>query len=365
MNIGIEIWLDWRDQGDFRSVVDFDPEVSIAGVLVLAQAMEEVPRVQRAIVAGFARSIDDLDAACDETLIVSSDVEILRAAKARGLDTGWYAYIKNSESMTHACEEGARHSHVFVELDDETNIPLELLIAEFQPTRTHLLKRVSNLEEARVACGVLESGVGGVLVAPSGFGELAEFAAWQRGGRETLPMLPAVVRDVRSIGMGARVCVDTVELLTPADGLVVGSTAEGGLVVCSEVHPLPYMKLRPFRVNAGAVHSYVTAPAGRTNYLSELASGDPILITTVTGEARTVAIGRCKTEIRPLLQISAQSDAGPVSVVLQNDWHVRVFDPDGHARSITEIRAGDSLLSSPREGARHVGISVDEHCWEN
>ena len=32
------------------------------------------------------------------------------------------------------------------------------------------------------------------------------------------------------------------------------------MILCvSETHPLPYMPTRPFRVNAGAIHSYTLA----------------------------------------------------------------------------------------------------------
>ena len=47
--------------------------------------------------------------------------------------------------------------------------------------------------------------------------------------------------------------------------MLIGSTSQGGILACPEVFFLPYMELRPFRVNAGGVHSYVYAMNDRTN----------------------------------------------------------------------------------------------------
>jgi 3-amino-4-hydroxybenzoic acid synthase len=75
-------------------------------------------------------------------------------------------------------------------------------------------------------------------------------------------------------------------------------------------------------------------------------------------------VGRAKTERRPLLKVSAEIDGGAVNAIVQNDWHVRVFDGDGKVRSVTEIRGGDRVLVALRSGGRHVGHAVDEHLWE-
>ena len=60
-------------------------------------------------------------------------------------------------------------------------------------------------------------------------------------------------------------------------GFLVGSFGGGFLLCCSETHPLPYMPTRPFRVNAGAVSSYILSSQDRTNYLSELRQGDTVI----------------------------------------------------------------------------------------
>lgn len=59
-------------------------------------------------------------------------------------------------------------------------------------------------------------------------------------------------------------------LLTPGEGMLVGSFARSLFLVHSECAESRYIASRPFRVNAGPVHAYVQLPGGRTGYLSEL-----------------------------------------------------------------------------------------------
>ena len=72
-----------------------------------------------------------------------------------------------------------------------------------------------------------------------------------RPTRQVLPQGQIV--STRPIGMGYRSCIDLVTLFAPTEGMLVGSTSQGGILCCPEVFHLPYMDLRPFRVNAGTV----------------------------------------------------------------------------------------------------------------
>jgi 3-dehydroquinate synthase II/3-amino-4-hydroxybenzoic acid synthase len=91
--------------------------------------------------------------------------------------------------------------------------------------------------------------------------------------------------------------------------MLIGSKSNGGILVSSETHYLPYMELRPFRVNAGAIHSYVWGPDNMSPYLSELKAGSKLLCVDTGGNAREVAVGRAKIETRPLLMICAQCNS--------------------------------------------------------
>jgi 3-dehydroquinate synthase II/3-amino-4-hydroxybenzoic acid synthase len=165
--------------------------------------------------------------------------------------------------------------------------------------------------------------------------------------------------------MGHRSCIDLATIFEPDEGMIVGSTSQGGLLCCPEVFFLPYMELRPFRVNAGGVHSYVYAMNDRTNYLSELKAGSPAMIVGIDGRTREVPVGRIKTEIRPLRLIEVQFESGErANIIMQDDWHVRVFSKEGQPLNITVLKPGDKVLGHIATPGRHVGLPVDETIQE-
>jgi 3-amino-4-hydroxybenzoic acid synthase len=148
--------------------------------------------------------------------------------------------------------------------------------------------------------------------------------------------------------------------------MLVGSTSQGGILCCAEVFYLPYMDLRPFRVNAGAVHSYVYNLDNRTNYMTELRAGSSVMVVDTQGRARRAYVGRVKTEVRPLRLIEAEFRSGQrVNVIMQDDWHVRIFSAESTPLNITELKPGDKILGHCADPGRHVGIKVDEHIVES
>ncbi len=165
---------------------------------------------------------------------------------------------------------------------------------------------------------------------------------------------------LKHAGMGERVCVDTTSQLGTDEGMILGSFAGGGLVVCSETHHLPYMNLRPFRVNAGGLHMYVWGPNNVVAYLSDLKAGDVVYAVNAQGRGRKVTIGRLKIERRPLLLIEADIEGTRVATFIQDDWHVRVFGSQGEVRPSSEVKIGDRLLGHVDTPGRHVGIAITE-----
>jgi 3-dehydroquinate synthase class II len=119
--------------------------------------------------------------------------------------------------------------------------------------------------------------------------------------------------------------------------------SSGGILVCAEVPFLPYMNLRPFRVDADGIHMYAWAPNGRTPYFSDLGVGETVLAVNTSGRARPVTVGRIKAEVRPLRLIECRAQDRTLSVLLQADRHVRVFDAAGEVRNSTDIHVGDRL----------------------
>jgi 3-dehydroquinate synthase II/3-amino-4-hydroxybenzoic acid synthase len=118
-------------------------------------------------------------------------------------------------------------------------------------------------------------------------------------------------------------------------------------------------------VNAGAVHSYVYNAADRTDYMSELKAGSPVMIVAADGRVRRAVVGRVKTEVRPLRLIEAEFATGErINVLMQDDWHVRIFSDQALPLNITELKPGDKVLAHRARPGRHVGIRIDERILE-
>jgi 3-dehydroquinate synthase II/3-amino-4-hydroxybenzoic acid synthase len=257
-----------------------------------------------------------------------------------------------------------------VSFKDPTNIPLELGIATLQPTRTLLFKEITdptNVDDAVVTLGVMEVGADGLVYSPRDHQTLDEFLGRLAAKRAAkIKIEPATVLRAEPVGMGYRSCIDVATLFSTREGMIVGSTSQGGILCCPEVFYLPYMELRPFRVNAGAVHSYVYNAGNKTDYMTELRAGSPIMIADLDGNVRRATVGRMKTEVRPLRLIEAEFDSGErVNVLLQDDWHVRIYSAEGKPLNITELQPGDRILGHVAKPGRHVGIKVEEHIIES
>ncbi|HEV8241010.1 MAG TPA: 3-dehydroquinate synthase II [Thermoanaerobaculia bacterium] len=303
-------------------------------------------------------------------VVASADPELLVRARARGFATCLRARVDDGPSLHGAIAEGARHDYLMVSFKDPTNIPLELGIATLQPTRTLLFKEITdpkNVEDAVVTLGVMEVGADGLVFSPRDHETLDAFLAKLAAKRAArISIEPATVLRTEPVGMGYRSCIDVATLFSTREGMIVGSTSQGGILCCPEVFYLPYMELRPFRVNAGAVHSYVYNASNKTDYMTELRAGSPVMIADLDGNVRRATVGRMKTEVRPLRLIEAEFEGGErVNVLLQDDWHVRIYSAEGKPLNITELKPGDRVLGHLAKPGRHVGIKVEEHIIES
>ena len=172
-----------------------------------------------------------------------------------------------------------------------------------------------------------------------------------------------MVTKTSTLTLGDRVCIDTCSLLEQGEGMLIGSQSSCLFLVCSESFESDYVNSRPFRVNAGAVHSYILCPDGTTKYLSEIASGDELLSRMPDGNLRTVNVGRVKIEIRPMLYIQAKAAGKTYSVVLQNAETIRLGTPSG-AVSVSDLAIGDLVYVRLESGGRHFGHTMAETICE-
>ena len=259
----------------------------------------------------------------------------------------------DEEKVLKLAESGV--GYVLVRCPNWKIIPLENLIARTRNKIT-LLADVTSTAEAKTALETLELGVDGVVLTPSSPKELDELDRLLSHG-DTVPLIKAKVVAVREIGSGARVCVDTCELMQPGEGMLVGSQSSGLFLVEAEVHSNPHVEPRPFRVNAGPVSSYVLTPGLKTRYLAELKTGEEILIVNRKGAARGGHVGRVKIERRPMVLVETEVADHPYALIVQNAETVRLMSGTA-SKPVSELKAGDEILVRVEEGGRHFGTLV-------
>ncbi len=255
----------------------------------------------------------------------------------------------------------SRQKKVVVRTTDWNVIPLENLVAR---TR-NIFVEVDSLEGARMALTVLEKGVDGLVITATDPVRVKEILNLVKSQRQKLDLCPLEIQWVRPLGMGDRVCVDTCTMMEEGEGMLMGNSSKGLFLVHAESIENPYVAPRPFRVNAGAVHAYVSLPEGKTSYLSELKAGTEVLSVNWQGEARSLVVGRVKIEKRPLLLMEAMGPEGPVNMILQNAETIRLVGKEGQAISVVNLAQGDVVLGRVEAAGRHFGHKIDESIIEN
>jgi 3-dehydroquinate synthase II len=247
-----------------------------------------------------------------------------------------------------------------VEAQDWKVIPWENLVAA--RARTYAL--VSREEDASTALGALERGVEGVVIDTSDTEVMKAVIALVKQEAERLRLSPATVSRILPLGLGDRVCIDTCTQMGQGEGMLVGNGSSGLFLVHAESMENPYVDPRPFRVNAGAVHSYVRLARGETKYLSELSWGDEALVVNTRGETQITYVGRVKVERRPLVLVEAEAAGGGLACILQNAETVRLVDSTEHPLSLAALKPGDQVLVFTETGGRHMGRLVEERIEE-
>ena len=248
---------------------------------------------------------------------------------------------------------------IAVEWTGDRVIPLENAISVVG-NRFELWVFARNAREIPGALGALERGAHRVIVAVGSPEEVDELESTLEGPLPTgLDWTLVPVTSIRPAGLGDRVLVDTTSLLDPSDGLLVGSAAGFLFHVASEAVGSRFSRPRPFRVNAGAAHSYVLMADGTTRYLSELEPGDAVLVGRPGGPVRSIRVGRLKIERRPLVVITARQGDMDRTVFLQEAESVRV-SAEADRIATTDLTAGIRVHGVRAAAARHLGREVEE-----
>ncbi len=253
---------------------------------------------------------------------------------------------------------------VIVEVKDWKIIPLENIIAKLHKLHTKIFAIARNPEEVRKMFSILEVGVDGVIFSTASLNEVREVLVYL--GSRSFELKPAKIIEIKEVGDGERVCVDTASMLHKGEGMLIGNRSNFLFLVHNESVGSSFTSPRPFRVNAGAVHCYTLSPDGTTKYLSEVETGSEVLVLDSKGKARRATVGRSKIERRPMLMIKAESDGEVGGIIAQDAETIRFVRPNGHLVSVTHLKKGDTVLthSKPATG-RHFGMEVsDEYILE-
>ena len=264
---------------------------------------------------------------------------------------------KSQENLAVAAAKIA--SYLIVSCANWRIIPFENLIARAKG-ECKLIAEVTSAEEAKIAVETLELGTDGVLLKTSSSEQVLRTVGIVKPEALKLQMTVAKIVSAKPISTGARVCVDTCDLMTQGEGMLVGSQSAGLFLVEAEVHENPYVASRPFRVNAGSVSMYTLGNLQTTRYLQEFKAGDEAIIVSREGKTRKTNVGRIKIEIRPLILVEAQVGDKVLKVILQNAETIRLVTPQA-SKSVTELKPGDEVVvHMGTKGGRHFGVSVPD-----
>ena len=300
----------------------------------------------------------------DADIVICTTFDQLKSLKSSGKSVGYFKKVTSNldvDEIEGASENGAEF--VIVEAPDWKIIPLENIIAKLQKSKTKVFATAKSSEEVATLFAVLELGVDGVILSTDSVEEVDRASQLLTTARFLITR--AKIIEVKDVGTGERVCVDTASMMRLGEGMLVGSRSNFMLLVHNESVGSSFTSPRPFRVNAGAVYCYTIVPGGGTRYLSEIESGSEVWIVNNEGIARSVVVGRSKIETRPLRLIRAEINGEKGTVILQNAETIRLISKDGNLLSVTEVNVGDEVLGYAKQAAgRHFGMEVDEFIVE-
>ena len=285
-----------------------------------------------------------------------------------GKQVGRKVDVSNSEGQSKARAMAGSVEWILLDLGEWKMIPIENIIAACDGGPTKVAAKISSPEQVLGAAFALQIGVDALLVdektlqtaliAKSQRGEVA-IEAIDEVDKQELDLSLLEVIEVREGGVGDRVCVDLTSLLEPEEGMIVGSSSKSMVLVHGETVESEFVPTRPFRVNAGASHSYIMMADGTTSYLSELKMGDEVMVVNSNGDSRNCVVGRVKIEKRPFILFRWKNENdNEAGVLLQQAETVRLISESRELVSVTELVPGMQLLGWNGGAGRHVGQTI-------
>lgn len=308
-----------------------------------------------------------LEAGVDGIVTEDAQIEEIKSlARVQFLGTGQvarFALDKKEDEL--AYEEAVRKNpqtlHTLTKFEI---IPVENLLAK-KDIAENICLTVSSYAEAKLAFGILERGVDKIIVSAEGLKDIRKIMELAQTGGESMTLEPAEITKIQPVGLGHRVCVDTLSVLEVGQGMLCGNSSAFTFLVHAETEDNEYVNSRPFRVNAGGVHAYAMMPNDKTSYLQELCSGSEVLIVDKNGQCKSAVVGRVKVEVRPMLLIEAKTKDGKKGgIFLQNAETIRLVGKNGKHVSVVTLKEGDEVLCHLDCAGRHFGMRVEENITE-
>ena len=282
--------------------------------------------------------------------------------------------VSNSSGQSIARSMAGSVEWILLEFGEWKMIPIENIIAACDGGPTKVAARISSAEQVLGAAFALQIGVDALLVDEKTL-PTALIAKSQRGEKtvenfsenitQEMALSKLEVIEVREGGVGDRVCVDLTSMLELGEGMIVGSSSNSMILVHGETVESEFVPIRPFRVNAGAAHSYIMMADGTTSYLSELKMGDEVMVANSDGISRSCMVGRVKIEKRPFILFRWKNENdNEAGVLLQQAETVRLISESRELVSITELVPGTLLLGWTGGAGRHVGQTISAEVEE-
>ena len=360
-----KIILNFEKKTDnFKAFIQEALNMNLLNILVSKETYSELKQVER--INSYTR-----DTELSAKNLIFKNLEHLKSSKNLEVNRGIFLELMNKADEQKVVELSKINEvdFIIVSAKDWKVIPFENLIAKMHTNDTELIASVENLKEAELMLKTLEIGTNGILITPEEVNDIIELKKLLVSGYD-IELVGAKVINLQTIPESERVCVDTTSLLRSGEGMLVGSTAKGFVLVHAEVFETQFVSSRPFRVNAGDVSAYILVPSDnkdetyQTKYLSELKGGDRVIVVKSNGKAKSITVGRVKIETRPMirleLEIDKQGKKIKINYIGQNAETIRLVNTDGDPVSIVKIKVGDEVLVHIGPGATHFGTKIEE-----
>ena len=191
----------------------------------------------------------------DADIVICTTFDQLKSLKASGKSVGYFKKVMSNldvDDIERATEVGAEL--VIVDTSTWKIIPLENIIAKLHKSKARVFATAKSSQEVATLFAVLELGVDGVILSTDSEEEVDRVRQQLTNARFLITR--ARIIEVKDVGTGERVCVDTASMMGMGEGMLVGSRSNFMLLVHNESVGSSFTSPRPFRVNAGAVYCY-------------------------------------------------------------------------------------------------------------